>query len=98
VAPEQILNFREVKPVSDQYSAAATLYHLLSAQPLHDSTGGTVQVLKRVLSSDPVPLQTRRPELPSGLTAIVHKALARSPEQRYAHVAEFRQALLPFTA
>lgn len=98
VAPEQILNFREVKPVSDQYSAAATLYHLLSAQPLHDSTGGTVQVLKRVLSSDPVPLQTRRPELPSGLTAVVHKALARSPEQRYPSVTEFRQALLPFTA
>ncbi len=96
IAPEQILHFREVKPVSDQYAAAATLYHLLSGAHLYDQRGSAVAMLKRVLTDDPVDLKTWRPELPAALVAAIHRALSRQPEQRHASVAAFRQTLLPF--
>jgi hypothetical protein len=48
-----------------------------------------------VLTSDPVPLQQRRPESPEGLAA-VQRALARRPEDRFPDVERLREALLPF--
>jgi len=38
-----------------------------------------------------------RPDLPSGISAIVRKAMAREPGDRYASVAEFMEALIPFS-
>jgi serine/threonine-protein kinase len=49
-----------------------------------------------VLTSDPVPLRERRPDLPEGLAAGVRRALARKPEDRFQDVDHLRQALLPF--
>jgi serine/threonine-protein kinase len=34
--PEQVRDFRSVRPAADQYSAAATLYPLLTGKPLYD--------------------------------------------------------------
>jgi serine/threonine-protein kinase len=96
VPPEQILSFREVKPASDQYSAAATLYNLLTGEHIYDRDGTVVEMFKRVLSTEPIPLASRRPGLPAQLTEIVHRALQRKPEARYPDVATFRAALLPF--
>ena len=40
--PEQVTDFRSVKPAADQYGAAATLYHLLTNRPLYDGVGTMV--------------------------------------------------------
>ncbi len=96
--PEQVLDFRRVQPSADQYSAAATLYAMLANQPLYDGVQSTMDLMLKVLQSDPVPLETRRPELPRGLTAVVMQGLARKPEQRFEDVAALRRALLPFAA
>jgi serine/threonine-protein kinase len=50
----------------------------------------------KILLEDPVPIRTRRPDLPEGLAAIIHRALARDPQARYANVREMRRALLHF--
>jgi serine/threonine protein kinase len=94
--PEQVRGFRSVKPAADQYSAAATLYHLLTGQPLYDGATDPTALLRMVLTSDPVPLRQRRPELPEGLVAAVQRALARRPEDRFPDVGRLRHALLPF--
>jgi eukaryotic-like serine/threonine-protein kinase len=93
--PEQVLDFRSVKPAADQYSAAATLYHLLTGKPLYDGARDSTGLLLRVLQEEPVPLRRRRPDLPEGLAAAVQRALARKPEQRFPDLERLRQALLP---
>ena len=94
--PEQITDFRKVKPAADQYSAAATLYNLLTDKYPHDFDKTTASALTVVLQETPVPLQVRHPAIPEQLAAVIHRALARKPEDRYPDARAFRQALLPF--
>jgi eukaryotic-like serine/threonine-protein kinase len=94
--PEQVLDFRTARPAADQYGAAATLYALLTGSPPHDSGGTTHDVLKKILQSEPVPIRSRRADVPEKLAAAVHRALAKQPEDRFAGAEAFREALLPF--
>lgn len=96
IPPEQITHFREARPPADQYGAAATLYHLLTGRFLFDFPAQAAQSLSMILHEEPIPLQRRRPEIPETLAAIVHRALAKSPTDRFEDVAALGQALLPF--
>jgi serine/threonine-protein kinase len=49
-----------------------------------------------ILQDEPVPIRRRRADLPVGLAEVIHRALAREPEARFADVTAMRQALLPF--
>jgi serine/threonine-protein kinase len=93
--PEQITNFREVKPTADQYSAAATLYHLLTGQFIFDLPPGHA-AFRMILEENPVPIQTRRPEVPDGLAAAIHRALAKEPGKRFLGVEDFAGELTQF--
>jgi eukaryotic-like serine/threonine-protein kinase len=95
--PEQITEYRDAKPPSDQYAAAASLYNLLTGRYVYDLPEHDFQrSLLIVLSDDPVPIEKRRSDLPRGLPQVIKKALAREPAERYVDVAAFRQALRPF--
>ena len=94
MAPEQITHFRESQHPVDQYGAAATLYNLLTGAYIHDLPRATHQRILKILEDEPVPLRSRRPEVPQALAAVVHRALAREPAQRYPNVAAFRAALV----
>jgi serine/threonine-protein kinase len=95
--PEQIINFRDAKPEADQYSAAATLYQLLTGRYVHDLPREFEKQLLVILEKDPVPIQKRRPDIPKGLAAAIHRALAREPGKRYADVAAMKEALSRFS-
>ncbi len=95
MAPEQALDSRFVRPAADLYSAGATLYDLLAGRPPYQF-GLAGNALAIIAQNDPVPLTQLRPDLPPGLTGIVHRALARRPEERFPSAAEMRLALLPF--
>src|SRR6202044_649916 len=94
--PEQVLDFRSVKPAADQYATAATLYYLLTGQTLFPSANNTLDMLMQVLQSKPPEIKKLRPDVPAGLAAAVARALRHKPEERFADVDQFRQALLPF--
>ena len=65
MAPDQIINYRQVTPAADQYSTAATLYWLLTAKFPHDfDTGDPCRAFAKILSEDPVPIRDRRPAPP----------------------------------
>jgi serine/threonine-protein kinase len=96
--PEQITHYREAKPPADQYSSAATLYHLLTNQHLFDKPRHPLQQLAMILQDKPVPILERRPDLPAGLANVIHRALAREPEERFPDIRALRQALLRFRA
>ncbi len=93
MAPEQITNYRDVTPAADQYSAAATLYYLLTRSYPYDFPSDIASKLLMVLHESPRPVQLRCPDIPAKLSAVIHKALARLPAQRFADVSHFRKAL-----
>ena len=80
MSPEQV----EGKPLdhrSDLYSFGVTCYQMLSGSPPfcgETALGVAVQHLKK----QPQPLENHRPDLPAALCRLVHKMLAKEPEQR----------------
>jgi serine/threonine-protein kinase len=98
MAPEQITDFRGVRPAADQYSTGAMLYYLLTGKKVYDFPAQIQRQLLMVLQDEPIPIRDRRGEIPADLAAIVHRALARAPEDRFADVRAMRQALDPFGA
>ncbi len=93
--PEQITNYRQSRPPADQYSAAATLYHLLTGRYLYDfDAGGDEQKLMKILNEEPVPIHKRRAGIPEPLAKAIHRALAKDPGKRFPSAAAFQNALL----
>ncbi len=81
MSPEQ-LEGKPLDPRSDIYSFGITCYQMLSGQA--PFTGETVMSLAfQHLNKEPTPLETLCPHLPPGLCRMVHKMLAKSPQQRY---------------
>jgi serine/threonine-protein kinase len=98
LAPEQLTHFEEIRPTADQYAAGAVLYHLLTDRLIYDLPRRLEEQILRILQDDPVPVRERRRELPPALAEIIHRALAREPETRFADVRALRKALAPFGA
>jgi serine/threonine-protein kinase len=96
MAPEQVTHYRQVKPAADQYASAAALYRILTGRYTHDFPADIGAQLAHIVSSDPIPVTDRRPDLPSTLSTVIHKALNREPADRYSDVTAFRRALREF--
>jgi len=96
MAPEQITQFREAKPAADQYAVGATLYNLLTGKHVFDFLGNPTDQMLMVLQDEPVPIQSRRTDIPKGLAEVIHRALAKEPGKRFAGAKEMRRVLLQF--
>jgi serine/threonine-protein kinase len=81
MSPEQIEG-RPVDVRSDIYSLGATCYHLLAGAPPHQGETALAVALRH-LNTPPQPLENIRTDLPEGLARIVHRMMAKRPEQRY---------------
>jgi serine/threonine protein kinase len=91
MSPEQIQGLT-VDSRSDLYSLGATAYHMLSGRP--PFAGETALALAmQHLQAEPTSLKELRPDLPSSLVKIVHRLLAKSPDERFASAAELNRAL-----
>lgn len=89
-APEQLLG-EEIDGRADQYSLAATAFHLLTGSHLFPHSNPAV-VISRHLNSQPPALAGKRPEL-AKLDAILAKSLAKQPDDRYRRCSDFSRAL-----
>jgi serine/threonine protein kinase len=94
IAPEQIANAVKADIRADVYSLGCTLYNLLGGRPPFE--GKLYDVLKAHRSSAAQPLNVVRPEVPEELAALVAKAMAKKPAQRFQQPIEVAQALAPF--
>ncbi|MCC7445912.1 MAG: protein kinase [Anaerolineae bacterium] len=95
LSPEQITG-ETVTPLADIYSLGITLYELLTGQlPFVGVTG--VQLMQKHLRDPLPPLRTRRPELDPKMDAVIQKATAKRPADRYPDAPsvakEFRRAI-----
>jgi serine/threonine-protein kinase len=97
IAPEQITQYREARPPVDQYASAATLYNLITGHYIYNLPREIPRQLAMVLNEEPVPIRKRRADLPEKLAAVIHKALARDPGDRFPDVKALHDALFPFS-
>ncbi len=96
IPPEQVIDSRYAKPASDIYAVGATLYEYLCGKPPFDFATGQKQIMA-ILEEDPPPLRERCPQAPAEVAAIVARALAKDPLNRFSSAEEMKQALLPFS-
>ena len=93
--PEQLKNFRDVKPQSDIYAVGMTAYSLLSNElalnlPRKSSMAETI---KAIFEQPTVPLRERAPSLPPQLCEIIDRALVKDPAHRWQSAQAMRNAL-----
>ena len=94
--PEQLRNFRDVKPQSDIYAVGMTAYSLLTGTLAIDlSKNGSVnETIRAIFEQPPVPLRERAPHVPQQVCEIIDRALAKDPAQRWQSAGAMRNALL----
>ena len=90
MSPEQILGL-PVDGRSDLFSAGVILYQFLTGE--RPFSGSSTTTMQKVLKEDPLPPTTLNVQLPDAIDAVVHKALAKRPEDRYQTAAEFASDL-----
>jgi serine/threonine protein kinase len=89
-APEQLLG-EDIDGRADQYSLAATAYHLLTGSQLFPHSNPAV-VISRHLNVSPPALADSRPEL-AKLDPVLAVGLAKRPEDRFERCSDFARAL-----
>ncbi|AKT42626.1 WD40 repeat domain-containing serine/threonine protein kinase [Chondromyces crocatus] len=92
--PEQASGLR-VDERADVYAIGAILYHLLAGVPPYDGKNARA-VLRQVLAGPPEPLGSFLRDVPEELLAIVDKAMAREPTERYPTARELAEDLRRF--
>lgn len=95
MSPEQIESVKHVDARSDQHSLAAILYTMLAGRPPYIApTLPAISVL--IATQGPPSLKGFRPDIPDGLEAAIMRGMAKKPEQRFADLGAFAEALAPY--
>ena len=91
MSPEQIKG-ESAELRSDIYSLGVTLFEMLSGKPPFQAD--SVMTILMMHLTDPVPdLTDLRDDVPSEVTDIIKKAMAKNPQERYQSALEMAQAL-----
>jgi len=90
--PEQITNFKYVKPVSDVWSMGATIYNVLTGQFPYpfDRKRDPIDI---ILNEDVVPIRQRDASIPKPLATVIDKATAKRHKNRFGDATEFLEAI-----
>lgn len=88
-APEQLQG--KPRRSSDQYSLAVVVYEWLSGQ--WPFSGSFDQVVQQHLFTPPPPFREKGVEVHPAVEAVVVRALAKAPEQRFPTIEDFARAL-----
>jgi eukaryotic-like serine/threonine-protein kinase len=91
MSPEQILGSRAVDHRTDVYALGVVLYECLTRKrPFEAETLPMLTV--RIHEGHYVPVSALRPGLPSAVDAVIQRALARQPEERFQGVSDLAAA------
>lgn len=91
MSPEQ-LGAEDLTGSSDLFSLGVTLYELLVGEVPFKASNIAV-LMTRITSEDPAPISSRRSGIPPSVDAVLAKALAKKPHDRFSCGAEMAIAL-----
>ncbi|GJG89321.1 hypothetical protein tb265_45020 [Gemmatimonadetes bacterium T265] len=97
MSPEQSAGERHLDARSDVYALGTMLYEMLAGEPPFRGPSARAVIARR-LSEAPPSVRARRPDVPEELDAVVLRALAPEPADRFASAAAFARALDALTA
>jgi len=94
--PEQVRDFKEVRPPSDIYAVGMTAYSLITGKHALDipPNAGISDTVKAIFEKPIIPITTRIPDVPLRVAAVFETALAKQTELRWRSAGEMREALL----
>ena len=95
MSPEQCRGIAEqIDHRTDIYTLAVIVYEMVCGAPPFVSEGlGDMLVMH--MSNPPAPPRTVNADIPEALEAAIMRALAKDPDQRFASMADFQEALRP---
>ncbi len=97
MSPEQARGTSAIDARSDIYALGVLLYQAVTGQVPFQAQTFNELLFKIVLEPAPPP-QQYAPDLDPEFTAIIQKAMAREPPQRFQTCAEFKEALMAWMA
>jgi serine/threonine-protein kinase len=95
MSPEQMRSSKDVDARTDIWALGMILFELMTGRPgfIADSV---MEVAVKVATEAPPSIRSFRPEVSTGLEAVVFRCLEKEGIKRYPNVAELAVALLPF--
>ncbi len=97
MSPEQAAGSPDVDGRTDLYSLGVVLFETLAGRPPF-SAASAAAVLDMQQHQAPPDLRALRRDVPKPLAAIIARALAKSPAERWQTAAQLREALQPFAS
>ena len=88
MAPEQWSSMPV--PATDQYALAVMVYEMLTGRP--PFVGSMEQLMYQHFTVEPPAISTLNPDLPAALDAVLLRALAKKPEDRFSSIVAFADA------
>ncbi|HSD54701.1 MAG TPA: serine/threonine-protein kinase [Burkholderiales bacterium] len=90
MSPEQFMG-QTVDGRSDLFSAGVILYQLLTGEK--PFTGSVTTIMHKVLQEEPLPPSKLNVQVPRAFDAVIRKALAKRPDERYQTARELADAI-----
>ena len=93
--PEQLRNFRDVRPQSDIYAVGMTAYSLLTGTIALDlpKNSGVGNTIRAIFEQPNIPLRQRAAQIPQPVCDIIDRALSKDPTARWQSATAMRNAL-----
>jgi len=93
--PEQLRNFRDVRPQSDIYAIGMTAYSLLTGELALNLGQKTsiAETIKAIFDEPVIPLCQRAPHVPVRVCEVIDRALDKDPNRRWQSAAAMATAL-----
>src|SRR5439155_12605355 len=96
MSPEQAMA-RTIDPRADLYSIGIILYECVTGR-VPFMAESLFEILRLHLEEPPPPMRAARPDLPPVMEAVILRALAKEPAQRWPDAPQMAAALLQATA
>jgi len=94
MSPEQARGMKTLDERADIWSLGVALYESLTGTTPNQHCDTIGSLIFALFSEDAEPIQNRAPWVQPAVAAVVHKALAREPEGRFASASEMHAAIV----
>lgn len=93
MSPEQVAGEADIDGRTDIYSLGCVLFEMLSGAPPFSGPNAQATMTRRLAAAQPPSLRAAGPAVPDWVDRAVARAMARSPEERFATARAFANAL-----